>query len=88
MSFVLVRESIKKALKEIEPDFENFSVEYPTDITFGDYSSNVAMVLAKKMDKNPKVLAGEIVEKIKEQKSEIFEKIETAGPGFINFLFI
>jgi arginyl-tRNA synthetase len=85
MSFVLVRESIKKALKEIEPDFENFSVEYPTDITFGDYSSNVAMVLAKKMDKNPKILAGEIVEKIKEQKSEIFEKVEVAGPGFINF---
>ncbi len=85
MSFVLVKKAILKALENIDPNFEDFSVEYPSDIFFGDYSSNVAMVLAKKVGKNPKTLAGEIVENIKENKSEIFEKIEVAGPGFINF---
>lgn len=85
MSFALVKKTVIEVTREIEPGFEDFSIEFPANISFGDYSSNVAMVLAKKVGKNPKVLAGEIVEKIKENKSVFFEKIEVAGPGFINF---
>jgi arginyl-tRNA synthetase len=85
MSFALVKKTIIEVTKEIEPGFENFSIEFPANISFGDYSSNVAMVLAKKVGKNPKVLAGEIVEKIKENKPDFLEKVEVAGPGFINF---
>jgi arginyl-tRNA synthetase len=85
MSYVLAKKTILEALENIASNFEDFSVEFPADVKFGDYSSNVAMVLAKKIGKNPKILAGEIVEKIKGNKSEIFEKVEVAGPGFINF---
>ena len=58
------------------------SVTYP-DSKLGDYSSNAAFVLAKEAKINPVELAKQIVEKIDES---LFEKIETAGPGFINFI--
>ena len=60
-----------------------FSVEIPGDKNLGDYSTNVALVLAKKLNKNPTETANLIKEKIGENK--IFKKIEVAGPGFINF---
>jgi len=52
------------------------------DLQFGDYKTNVAMILAKKEGRNPVEVAKEIVSKI---NSGIFEKVEVAGPGFINF---
>jgi arginyl-tRNA synthetase len=67
----------------------------PKDITFqiqlthtksaehGDYSSNIAMVLAKPSGKNPRELAQLIIDTI--EKDSAISKIELAGPGFINF---
>ncbi|MFA6036599.1 MAG: arginine--tRNA ligase [Legionellales bacterium] len=49
----------------------------------GDYSSNIAMVLAKASGKNPRELAQKIIEVIPAHES--IKKIEIAGPGFINF---
>jgi arginyl-tRNA synthetase len=65
----------------------SFDVENPKQRENGDYASNLAMVLAKKINKNPKELAEEIVLQIlkNESASELFEKVEVAGPGFINF---
>jgi arginyl-tRNA synthetase len=50
---------------------------------FGDYQSNVAMILAKQVKKNPRDLAAEIIEAIHEPN--LIETPEIAGPGFINF---
>ena len=50
---------------------------------FGDYQSNVAMILAKQVKKNPRELAAEIIEAIPE--SNLIQTPEIAGPGFINF---
>jgi len=50
---------------------------------FGDYQSNVAMILAKQVKKTPSDLAAEIIEAIPE--SNLIETPEIAGPGFINF---
>lgn len=57
------------------------------DKNFGDYSANIAMVNAKKEGVNPRKLAAKYKEKLeKDQELSIyFEKIEVAGPGFINF---
>ncbi|KKU00530.1 MAG: Arginine-tRNA ligase [Candidatus Collierbacteria bacterium GW2011_GWB2_45_17] len=65
----------------------NFSVEHPADEKMGDYASNIAMVMAKQMDKSPRELAEEVVKKLTENERlmEVVEKIEIAGPGFINF---
>lgn len=52
------------------------------DLQFGDYQSNAAMMLAKMLQKNPRELAQEIIDKI--EVDELAE-LSIAGPGFINF---
>lgn len=61
-----------------------FSIEHPSDFTNGDYATNVAMVLAGGEAKPPRQFAEEIVAKL-EGQIEYVDKIEIAGPGFINF---
>lgn len=60
-------------------------IEIPREQSFGDASTPVAMGLAKSLKKAPKKIAEEIIDLIKDK--DIFEKIEIAGPGFINFRF-
>src|SRR3989344_2390576 len=59
-----------------------FEVSYATDNKFGDYASNIAMVGAKALKSKPKELAEKIIANL---DSSVFEKVEVAGPGFINF---
>lgn len=54
----------------------------PDKESFGDLTTNVALVLSKILKKSPRDIAQEIV---KDFKNEFIEKIEIAGPGFINF---
>lgn len=78
-----MKNEIKKLIQEaIGISADDFSVEIPTNKSHGDYSSNVALVLAKKQNKNPRDLAEEIKNKI---KLDLIDKVEVAGPGFINF---
>jgi len=49
----------------------------------GDWSSNIAMILAKELQENPKELAKKIISSLPDK--EWIEKVELAGPGFINF---
>ena len=60
-------------------------IEIPKEEGFGDLSTPVAMGLAKVLKKPPRKIAEEIVAMI--EPADIFEKIEIAGPGFINFYF-
>ncbi len=61
----------------------NFSVEVPGEKSHGDYATNVALALSKQLKKNPLEVAKEIILHIGQQ--DFIEKIEVAGPGFINF---
>src|SRR3989338_6981911 len=64
----------------------DFVVEHPEDLKNGDYSTNVAMVCAKKLKINPKELAERIREEMSRLNLDIVVgKIEVAGAGFINF---
>lgn len=91
----LVRKTIKELQREkIFPEFklDDFKVESPEEKTHGDYSTNVAMVIAKRTGKSPIEIAEIVKSKIKNsrpantgKKSKIFERIEIAEPGFINF---
>jgi len=58
-------------------------LDHSKDKAQGDFASNIAMVLSKQARCAPKVLAEKILDKLA-NASEI-EKIEIAGPGFINF---
>ena len=59
-------------------------VGLPKDAGHGDYATNIAMILASRLKMNPRRIAEIIVAKMQSQE-QILEKIEIAGPGFINF---
>ena len=80
-----LQKAIGQALVDLNIEVKDFGLEYPTDFAYGDFSSNVAMIHAKISKQNPKVLAEKIVEKLNAQKIPTVEKIEVAGPGFMNF---
>jgi arginyl-tRNA synthetase len=58
-------------------------LERTRDSKHGDFTSNIALRLAKKLSRPPRDLAAEVIAALPE--SELVEKIEIAGPGFINF---
>jgi len=76
--------AIRDIIKELRFPEVAFVVEHPADLTHGDYACNVAMVLAKQVGQAPKVVAEQIILALKDQ-IEYVEKVEIAGPGFINF---
>ena len=82
----ILREEIKKALEVLglEVGAGEIVLEYPSNFDFGDYSTNVAMVLAKKNGQSPKNLARQIVSKILEAGNGNIKDAQVAGPGFIN----
>ncbi len=61
-----------------------YTVELPKHEGQGDFSSNIGLVLAGIEKKNPREIAEKIVKKLA-LKTELFEKVEVAGPGFVNF---
>lgn len=66
---------------------DDFGIEIDIKLTrpepqFGDYATNVALQLAGKLGKAPRDIASQIADKLRETGE--FEKVEVAGPGFIN----
>ena len=83
----LISSAIEKAQKEgllPEGEYSSFSVEVPADRNNGDYSTNAAMVNARAFRLPPRKIAEVIAEKA-DLSGTYFERIEIAGPGFINF---
>ncbi len=85
-----IETDIKKLIAEasnkigIEVVTGDIELEHPTEISFGDFSTNVAMAFAKKIGKAPRELAEEIIKNIDTKEYPFLEKISVAGPGFIN----
>ena len=86
-----LRDKIMSAVRILEdqnilpPDLKKnaIAVEIPKDKTFGDLSSNVAMVLSKQAKRNPRELAEHFIEQL--SKDILIETVDVAGPGFLNF---
>lgn len=73
-------ETIRKLdLPEVEPE-----IEIPKNEDFGDLSTPIAMEIAKKLKKPPRTIAQDIIQAL---DKSLFESVELAGPGFINFKF-
>lgn len=68
-------------LPEGSPD--SVGLERTRDSNHGDFATNVAMTLARPARRNPRELAGLLIDKL--ERPARVEKIEIAGPGFINF---
>ncbi len=58
-------------------------IERTRDKQHGDFASNIALLLAKPAQRNPRELAEQIIAHL--PASELINKVEIAGPGFINF---
>ncbi|OEH93238.1 arginine--tRNA ligase [Bacillus solimangrovi] len=83
-----LKEEIKQAVLKAElatnEEVPNVVLELPKDKEHGDYATNMAMQLARIAKKAPRMIADDIVANFDKSKASI-EKIEIAGPGFINF---
>ena len=86
-----VKEIVMKALGQLTADgklsaepLPPFTVEQPADSSHGDFSCNAALVSAKTFRKNPRETAGLIAEAAI-LDGTVFDRVEVAGPGFINF---
>ena len=73
---------IKDAFTKAGIEYEPMSVSEATKPEFGDYQFNGAMALSKKLGKNPREIANDIVNNL--DFTGILTKAEIAGPGFIN----
>lgn len=87
----LIRDALSQALREtlvvleVDPLPESIALERPARREHGDWSSNVALAAAKRAGRNPRELAGEIAERLNDRPPLHVERVEVAGPGFVNF---
>jgi len=81
-----IREILREILRKHYPEVcqLNFEVERPRKEGLGDLSTNVALLLQGRLKRPSLELAHELREKL-EERDDLFERVEVAGPGFINF---
>lgn len=85
---IVIKELLKNDIKCVVSNFgieevPDFKVEIPPE-GFGDYSTNVAFLLTKKLRKSPKMIAEDLSERFSEL--DYVSEVSVAGPGFINFV--
>ncbi len=82
-----IRKLVADSLTSLYPEvsLSDFSIEYPEDFSHGDYATNAALVHARALGKNPREIAEALVQKMQFAKGEKIDRVEIAGPGFINF---
>ena len=82
-----VLSAITKATRDNElPDLRppTFSVDAPRDKNHGDFAVNAAMIMSKPAGLSPRMIAQTIVDHIDPSPAWL-DKVEIAGPGFLNF---
>jgi len=92
---ILLKDYIKKAVESVYSiKIEDVLLEHPENEKFGDYSTNISLVLTKDLRKSPFEIAQDIIHEIENYDIDfesdgshypIFSKIEAVQPGFINF---
>jgi len=78
---------LKGALERVDylsgVDISGAAVERPREGSHGDYATNLALVVSRRVGKPTRDIAGDIVGNLGAE--DMFERVEVAGPGFINF---
>lgn len=75
-------QTIYNALEKIG---KGFTLSAPEDVAHGDFATNIAFIVGKETGVSPKVAAENLMGSLLETLNDYVEKIEVAGPGFINF---
>ena len=93
---ILLEENIIAAIKTVHGiELEKVEVFHPENLTHGDYSTNIALILSKKLEQSPLEIAKNLCYEIQsrelskttdDSEIQIFQNIEFAKPGFINFV--
>lgn len=78
-----IQQAIQKSF-DLEVSLEQIAIEIPKNKDHGDFSSNVAMQLARTLKQNPRNIATQITEGLDKESCSV-SSMEIAGPGFINF---
>jgi arginyl-tRNA synthetase len=84
---VVITAALERALAEVGATTDGpleVHLERPRDPTHGDWATNVALTLAKRMGRKPRELATELATRI-DLAATGLETVEVAGPGFLNF---
>jgi len=81
----IISNLIKNACEKLSLEVPAFSVEHPNDLSHGDYATNIALIIGKKIGKSPQEVSVQIKSEIDKALPDTIEKVEIAGPGFINF---
>jgi len=81
-----LKNKIEDALRQLGYPVTEFTFERPKQEVHGDLSTNIAMQLARPLKQNPHQLAQHIIDHLSLEEGWI-ERVEIAGPGFINFFF-
>ena len=90
-----MKDEILKVIKESVDSLEfpgippgdkvEFEVSVPKKKEFGDFSTNAALIIGSMTGENPRKVAQQIVEAIERSRCGFIERLDIAGPGFINF---
>ena len=81
----LIKDILINTLEVLKFPEEKIILENPKVVEHGDISTNIALLLTKKLNKNPREIALSIVNHINSLNDPAFSSISIAGPGFINF---
>lgn len=79
-----IKQAILQAELCTEAELPEIILETPKDKSHGDFATNIAMQLARVAKRAPRQIAEQIVAEVDHQKAQV-NKIDIAGPGFINF---
>ncbi|WP_017798233.1 arginine--tRNA ligase [Oceanobacillus kimchii] len=79
-----IHQAVINADLATEDQIPDIILEKPKDKAHGDFATNIAMQLARIAKKAPRQIADDIVENLNKSEASV-EKVEIAGPGFINF---
>jgi len=79
-----LEQSIKEVLEELGITGTVFTVERQAESSHGDYATNAALTCAKLAEMSPRGLAEKLVTALTEKNFPFVEKLEIAGPGFVN----
>ncbi|MBF0223922.1 MAG: arginine--tRNA ligase [Desulfobacterales bacterium] len=83
----MIFDSIRKAYGNISYNTNKVEIFENKVKAHGDFSTNIAMILASAKKMPPRKIADDIIKNL-DDKDKVIEKIEIAGPGFINFFFL
>ena len=80
MNKLQIKKELGRVLKELNIEDIEINIDYPADSRHGDYSTNLALVAAKRLNKTPLEVAEKIAELLK--KGELLFDVQAVKPGF------